>query len=314
MIRRPLLTAVGVAVLCAAASVATLLGGRVGTTLALFNGETQNAGSAFAAGWIDPPTGLTATASGNNVDLAWTAGTHGPPAGQRIAAVSTGTSASCTGQTLAAVASIGWVAGANSYVDAGGASSGSGSGRGTAANAGDFYCYQVASTYGTQWSSPSTAVSTVVGLVATNLAIANGGTSGRIGNGDRITITFNQKTTLPTTATTSKVCIRTTGVVYLGDTATTCGTSDNPTIATLTGLTIGSNVTFASSTVAASAAAPWTATITLGGGSNSTVSGTATLAATSATTTKTPTPPANQATLCSLAKATCRPTAPASGF
>ena len=43
---------------CTALALAT---GVVGSTFALFNAETQNAGSAFAGGWIGAADGLTAT-------------------------------------------------------------------------------------------------------------------------------------------------------------------------------------------------------------------------------------------------------------
>src|SRR5215470_3769824 len=75
--------------------------GVLGTTLALFNGETTNNDSAFAGGWIGAATVQTPTPSGYDIKLAWTAGTHGPVTGQQIQGVNNTTSSNCTGAAYA---------------------------------------------------------------------------------------------------------------------------------------------------------------------------------------------------------------------
>src|ERR1700690_3378569 len=72
----------------------------VGSTSALFNGETKNAGSGFAGGWVGAPSAASASALGYDMSLAWTVGTHGPVTGQQLYGVDNGTtslSSNCTG-------------------------------------------------------------------------------------------------------------------------------------------------------------------------------------------------------------------------
>jgi hypothetical protein len=304
-----------VAILIACALLA-VFGGRIGTTFALFNAETENVNSAFTNGWLDPPTIGTVTAAGNNVTITSTPGTHGPGSGegQAIYAVDNGTSANCVTATYPTTIT-GTATVTSTYTDAGGTTTGTGTGRGTTANAGDYYCYKIAATAGTAWLSlQSSGLGTQVGLFANALAFANHGTTGRIDKTDTIKINFNQATNLPTTATTLKVCVKAgtagAGVIYLGDPATTCGTGDSATLATITGLTIGTTLTMNTSTVVAITTSPYTATITLNqaGTTNSTVSGTGKVAPTAATTTKS-SATANQATLCQRATTACQPTA-----
>ena len=93
---------------CAAMITASLLlsGLPVGDTFAFLDGQTQNAGSVFAAGWIGAPTGATATASGYDVGFTWTPGTQGPVTGQQLWGFDHTTTANCTGVTYSSLATL----------------------------------------------------------------------------------------------------------------------------------------------------------------------------------------------------------------
>jgi hypothetical protein len=273
----------------------------VGTTFALFNGETSNPNSAFAGGWVGAPSAATATASGYDMSLAWTAGTHGPVTGQQLNGVDNGTNSNCTGAAYSLITGS-LTATATSYTDAS---------RGTSGSNGDWYCYQLISTSATVWTAPLALSAVQLGLVATGVAITNAGTANTIEKNDTIKLTFNQQTNLTTASI--KVCPFTTGVILIGDTSAgaNCGAAtDAYTIAklTLSGSTITANLNFRSSTVALSSSAPWTATITLAG-TNSTAamtgSPTWTLTGSSSVLSNATT---HQATLCSAASTTCQPT------
>lgn len=286
-------------------AVALLLGnGIVGTTMAVFNGETVNAGSAFAGGWVGAPSAATATASGYDMNLAWTAGTHGPVTGQQIYGVDNTTNSNCTGAaySLLATTPATLAATATSYTDAS---------RGTLATDGDWYCYEVMSTSATSWTAPFPLAAVQLGLVTTAVQITNAGTANRIEKNDTITLTFNQRTNVGTA--NIKVCVYTSGVILLGDTAGGggCGTaSDTYTVGKLvvTGATIPSALNFTASTVTRTTVPPWTMTITLAGtNSTANMTGTASWKLTgsasilsNATT--------HQATMCSAVSTNCQPT------
>jgi hypothetical protein len=294
--------AVGACVVLVAA--ALLLGNNViGTTFALFNGETSNANSAFAGGWVGAPSAATATASGYDIGLAWTPGTHGPVTGQQLYGVDNGTSSNCTGAAWTLLATLASASTAT-YTDAS---------RGTLANEGNWFCYQLVSTSATSWTAPLALSAVQLGLVTTALQITNvaGNTANRIQKNDTITLTFNQRTNLGTG--NIKVCVFTAGVILLGDTnnGNNCGTtSDGFSVAklTLAGATIPSALNFNASTVALSTSAPWTMTITLAGTNSTadmtgtptwTLNGSASILSFATT---------HQATMCSAATTTCRPT------
>lgn len=292
--------AVGASVVLSAA--ALLLGnGVVGTTFALFNGETSNPNSAFAGGWVDTPSAATAAASGYDVSLTWTAGTHGPVTGQQLNGIDNGTNSNCTGAAYSLITGS-LTASTTAYTDAS---------RGTAGSNGDWFCYQLVSTSATVWTAPLALPAVQLGLVATGVTIANAGTANTIEKNDTITITFNQRTNLTTASV--KVCPFTTGVMLIGDTSNgaNCGAATDPyTIAklTLSGSTITTNLNFKSSTVALSTSAPWTATITLAGVNTTaamTGSPTWTLTGSSSVLSNAT---VHQATLCSASASTCQPT------
>ena len=279
--------------LCAAALL--LSSGVVGSTVALFNGETQNAGSTFAGGWVDAPSALTATAVGYDVSLGWTAGTHGPVTGQQLNGVDNGTSSNCTGAsyslTIATLSSA--------------TATDTDSRRGTLANDGHWFCYQLVSTSATVWTAQTTQ-QLQLGLVTSGIAIANVGTNNSVNANDTITLTFNQRTNLAASGTT-KVCVRTNGKIFLGDTApgTTCTNTDASNVGAISGVTIGSNQVYRNSTFTTTSTAPYTMTITLVGAVTSTYSGTATFTPSASILSAATT---HQATMCTAAAATCQPT------
>jgi hypothetical protein len=283
--------ALGIAILGAVALV--LSTGIVGSTSALFNGETQNAASSFAGGWIDAPSALSATP-----------GTHGPVTGQKLNGVDNLLNSNCTGASWVAIATTATAATAT-YADAS---------RGTAANNGNWFCYQLQSTSATVWTAEATKA-VQLGLVANGLSTSNGATkcsggstpvpvTGKTDCNDKIVITFNQKPILP--ASPIRVCVWASGTIVIGDTVLCLSSGDSYGIAKLTGGALGTNVAYSTSTYTLSTSAPWTLTITLAGSTTtSTVSGTWTLTPAagilSAVTT-------HQATICSAAKTTCQPT------
>jgi len=272
--------------------------GIVGSTFALFNGETQNAGSTFAGGWIGAPSALTSTATGYNVALAWTPGNHGPITAQTLNGVDNGTSSNCTGAAYAFLATLAAPPTAT-YTDAS---------RGSAANNGHWFCYQLVSATATTWNAAATQ-SLQLGLVTSGMAIANVGTNNSINANDTITLTFNQRTNLAASGTT-KVCViaGSPGKVIIGDTAggASCATGDGFTVGVITGATIVGNQVYRFSTfTTTTASAPWTMAITLVGGGTATYSGTGTFTPSASTLSNATT---HQATMCTTAAATCQPT------
>lgn len=276
----------------------------IGTTLGVFNAETQNASSTFAGGWIDAASGTSAVDSGYDVVLAWTPGTHGPVTGQKLFGVDNGTTASCTGAAYSLLATLASPSTA-AYTDTGRASG--------AAN-GNWFCYQLVSSSATVWTAQTALAPVVIGFVASGLATTNGQTAGKIDKNDTIKLTFNQRTSLGTTAI--KVCVYSSGAIVLGDTSAGGGCPASPasTFAigkiTVAGATIGANAAFPNSTVTVSTSAPWTYTVKLAGGAIATVTGSPTWTLTPAATIATLVSPT--ATVCTAAKATCQPTATSS--
>ena len=246
-----------------AATVAIILLAGTTTAIAAFT-RASAAAQTVSSRNLGAATGLTGAASGHNVNLSWTAGTNGN--GYAVAAAANGTSSSCTAASFSALTTTA----GTSTTD---------TGRFTPQ--GTFECYRVTTTYGT-WSSqtgnPTVAVR--LGVVAQSVAVANGGTAGRFGQGDTITITFNQAiTTASGPLGANNVCTNTGGTVMLGVTGTgaTCSTGSATTIGTLTSLTIDRAARYA-------ATYAWSAgntvlTVTIGarsaGAQDPTISGTA---------------------------------------
>jgi hypothetical protein len=286
--------ALGIVIISAAAL--ALSTGVVGSTFALFNGETQNAGSSFAGGWIAPPSAWTATASGYDVAHAWTPGAHGPITGQTLNGVDNGTNSNCTGAAYAFIVS--GSAATAAYTDAS---------RGTAVNNGHWFCYQLVSTTASLWTAAA-AQSLQLGLVTSGISIANGATNNSLAATDTITLTFNQRTNK--TSGTIKVCAVNSGSadkVIIGDTAggSSCGTGDAYDIGVITGVTIGTTRAYTSSTYSTTTTGPFTLTVILGGSGTSTYSGTATFTPSASILSFATT---HQATMCTAVATTCQPT------
>jgi hypothetical protein len=290
---------------CIALAVLSLVlsNGVIGNTFALFNAETQNANSTFAGGWVGAPSAATATASGYDVALGWTIGTHGPVTGQQLWGVDNTTNSDCTGAAVTQLTvSPAWTALTAAYTDPS---------RGTAVNNGDWFCYQLVSTSATNWTAPLSLPALQLGLVTTAVQITNVGTANRIEKNDTIKLTFNQRTNVGTG--NIKVCVYTTGVILLGDTAggAGCGVAtDTYTVGKLvvTGATIPSALSFTASTVARTTVPPWTMTTTLAGtNSTANMTGTASwkLTGSSSILSNATT---HQATMCSAVATTCQPT------
>ena len=253
-----------------------------GGTFALWNGETANKDSAFAAGWVGPATGLgTPTASGYGASLSWTPGTHGPVTGQQLYSVDggTGASASCGTYTLAATMASASTA---SYTAAG-----------TSGANGHWWCYKLVSTSATAWTASATFTPVRVGLVPLTVSITNG--NGTLASPDVVTITFNQSVNA---VSGNRVCTFSgssgTGTILLGD--STCSTtSDAYTIGKLTGVSVGGTGHQLSSATIARSGATVTVSITQTG---QTVSGTAAFTASTSVTSSTGSVPACTASNC----------------
>lgn len=277
-------------------------GSLIGVTFAYFNGEVTNANSTFAGGWVGAASNATVTPSGYDMSLAWTPGTHGPVTGEQLYGVDNLTNQNCTGAAYTLISTLA-SASTSTYSDAS---------RGTAANDGDWFCYEIVSTSATAWTTPLALPAVQLGLVANGLATASGSTAGSVSKSDTVTITFNQQTTLANSSNV-RVCVfkSATNVILLGDTANCVAATDTTTIGklTLSGATLGSNVTFGTSTVTVTTSAPWQVTVTLAG-SNSTslITGTPAWTFVPASTIKSQVT-THQATICSTATTNCAPTA-----
>ncbi len=254
-----------VIVLCA--TVAALLGSLSAQgSEASFAARTENAASVYSIGAVYAPSGLTATVSGHDVSLRWTAGTNG--SGYKVYGVANGTSSSCASVTVSVIGT----SATTSYTD---------SGRYTPQ--GSYYCYEVRTSYASAWTSVSSnpTVAARIGFFASSVAVSNGGTAGRLDTGDVIVATFNQAVTTTTGPSgTNTVCAVATGQILIGSATTsgTCATSEATNLGTLTGGTAAANGRF-------NATYAWsngnkTLTVTLGtrtsGSSTITTSGTRT--------------------------------------
>jgi hypothetical protein len=191
---------------------------------ASFNGQDANPADKWAFTALYAPSGLTATPSGHNVSLAWTAGTNG--SGYSILGINNGTSSNCSAVTYASVGT----SATTSYTD---------TGRYTPQ--GTYFCYQAKTTYGSSWTSVNSNPTAVaqLGVVASTVTITNGGTANQIGPGDVMTITFNQAITTSTgpVSGTNSVCWTSTGVVVLGTVAISgsCSATESNLLGKLSG-------------------------------------------------------------------------------
>ena len=248
------------------AALAAACGALAGSSTASFNAAAANPGSVYGFTSLYAGSGLTATPSGHDVSLSWSAGSNG--SGYSVLGVANGSSSNCSTASFASLGS----AGGTTYTD---------TGRYTPQ--GTWFCYQVKTSYGS-WTSVSAnpTAAAQLGVVAISAVAANGGTAGRLDPGDTIAVTFNQALTTSTGPSgTNSVCAIAGATVVLGSTATSgaCAASETVNLGKLSGGTSSANARF-------SATYAWSAgntklTVTVGartvGLSNPTVSGVWTL-------------------------------------
>src|SRR5439155_20902289 len=100
---------------------------------------------------------------------------------------------------------------------------------------GTYECYQVQTTYNT-WSSQSSnpTAAAQLGFVAQSVSAANGGTAGKLDQGDTLTITYNQPAnTLTGLITGNKVCTNaasTGNIIMIGDAIAGCSAMTTVTV------------------------------------------------------------------------------------
>ena len=288
------------------AAAALLAGnGVVGGTWAVFTGQTKNAGSVFANGWLDPAAAGTVTASGWNTSLAWTPGTTGLT-GQELWGVNNGTSSTCTGATYSSLTTLASAA-TSSYTD---------TGRGTSPTNGNWFCYRLVSTRsGSSWTATYDFPAVQLGLATTDVTLTDVGTALRFEKNDTITLTFNQRivnTGLPASGSLRVCLFGASDTILIGDTTSNCNNvTDTAAIGKLVANagTSWSRTTMnlSSSTYTISTTAPYQMVITLAGtNQNSNMTGW-----TSWTYTPSGTPQSfadATTTVCTAANATCVPT------
>ena len=198
---------------------------------AVVNATVNNASNGFATTALYAPSGLTATPSGHDVALSWSAGQNGN--GYSVKGVSNGASSDCSSAVYGAVGS----SATTSYTD---------TGRYTPQ--GTYFCYQALTSYGTSWTSVSSNPTAVaqIGVVVTSVVITNHNVAGKIDPTDTVAVTFNQPINTATgPATGQNVCWNNSGtiIIMLGVTASsgTCAATETLSLLKLTGGTSSAN-------------------------------------------------------------------------
>ncbi|MBI3537566.1 MAG: hypothetical protein HY070_08430, partial [Chloroflexi bacterium] len=176
---------------------------------ARFSSTSNLDGNTFVTTNLVAPSSLTASVSGHDVALSWSAGQNGTA--YAVKGVANGTSSDCSSATFASIASTA----STSYTDSNRFSP-----------QGNYFCYQVQTTLGT-WNSTTSnpTVAAQIGFFATSAQFTNGGTSGALDTGDQIVVNFNQAVNTATAPSgTDTVCPAYQGIL-LGS-ATTSGVCD----------------------------------------------------------------------------------------
>jgi hypothetical protein len=189
--------------------------------------KLTSASHTVASATLGAPSGLNATPSGHGVALTWSAGTNGT--GYSLLGVANGSSSNCSSATFVALTTIAGLATA-SYSDAS-----------RFTPQGTWYCYQLKTTAGTNWTSttgnPTDAAQ--LGFVASTVSVTNGGTSGRLDTGDVLTFTFNQAVATATGPSgTNSVCAVSGGnTIVVGSTTTSggCAAGETTNLGVLSG-------------------------------------------------------------------------------
>ena len=195
------------------------------------------ASQAVSSRTLVAPGSLSASPSGHDVALSWTAGSNGN--GYQLLNAANGTSSNCSSASFAALSTTTGLTATDTarYTPQG-----------------TYECYQVETTYNTWWSAtsnPTTAAQ--LGFVASSVAVTNGGTAGKLDATDKIIITYNQAVTTATgPVSTNKVCTNTASsgsIIMIGTTITSC-TATTP-------VTVGA-ISTGTSTKTAAYSATWT--------------------------------------------------------
>lgn len=221
-------------VLPISAAAALIVGTRLAAgSAAAFNAQTVDPGNGYAFTALYAPGSLTASPTGHDVALGWTAGTNGN--GYAVLGVANGTSSDCTGASFAGIGS----AAGTSYTDAG-----------RYTPQGTWFCYQVETSYG-PWTSVNAnpVASARIGFVATGVQAINGGTAGTLDQGDQLVFTFNQPVDTTLGAPTGYVCSTNNSpyTIVLGTSVNSgaCNATETAALGTLVGGTSNKNGRFA---------------------------------------------------------------------
>jgi hypothetical protein len=208
---------------------------------ATINASTANV-STLSATALYSPTAPAGAPLGRTVSLSWTPSSPQNGIGYVVSGVNIGSSgaAPCP-PSSSAYAFVGGVAAA-SFTDVTALAGGT---------QGTYVCYLVRSGYHT--SAPSTwtvdpvwasadalpTAKTAIGFFPDTIALANGGTAGRIDAGDTIVMTFDQTVDTASVPAISFICASvTTSTIYLGITGGVATCPTTATVGLLTGMTL----------------------------------------------------------------------------
>lgn len=180
------------AVVLLAIAIALVSTRTVGSTFAAGGFTAHNAykTSTITSGSLTAPTNLQARASGKAIDLTWTRGATSSKTKQIVDRARTEKTTACTTSTPFTTLTANVSKTATTYADAIALTTGT-------TKAGDWYCFEVTSAYGTSWTkgaaSPAHAQA---GFVATSVTLSTTltttKTAGKIDTAT-VTVSFNQK-------------------------------------------------------------------------------------------------------------------------
>lgn len=196
-------------------------------TFAAFTGAARNGDNTFALTSLYPPGNLTATPSGQAVDVAWTAGRNGNGYTLLSAPAPNPLVNDCTGALYTPLTTVS----GTTYNDP------------VSLPPGTWRCYTVRTSYQSWTSVEDNPVAAArLGFVASMASFSNTGNA-RIDENDTITITFNQPVAVPTGPQAGNTICWANNRIVLGSVQNgTCATSDSsPRLGFLTGGTIDRN-------------------------------------------------------------------------
>jgi hypothetical protein len=211
-------TMIGLCLLAAAASSAA-----IATIAQAAFSSPAAASQSISSRNLVAPGSLTATPSGHDVNLSWTAGSNGN--GYQLLAVANGISSNCASATFASLTTTASLGATDT---------------GRYQPQGTYECYQAKTTYNT-WTSinsnPTAAAQ--IGFVASTVAATNGGVAGKLDTGDTIVITYNQPVT-PASGpiSTNKICTNSASsgnIIMVGDAISGCATNTTVTVGAISG-------------------------------------------------------------------------------